>query len=184
MDDLLSAEARGERVELLAGSLVTKEAAGAQHGSAHANVLLGVGPFQGRGGSGRPGGWVFRAEPAVAAPNGDVVAPDLAGWRRERNPTDDAFPITVAPDWVCEIVYSSHARDLGYKPGVYHQMRVGHYWVVDLKAGVLSVYRWTEPGHALVATAVPSMVARIEPFEALELNIWELFGLDDRPDVS
>ena len=41
----------------------------------------------------------------------DVFVPDLAGWRRERLPkTPNAPALTLAPDWVCEILSPSTER--------------------------------------------------------------------------
>jgi Uma2 family endonuclease len=60
------------------------------------------GPFD-RASSG-PGGWIILDAPELHFGD-DVLVPDLAGWRRERMPElpDDAF-ITLAPDWVCEVL--------------------------------------------------------------------------------
>src|SRR5882672_7037443 len=58
--------------------------------SRHANIELLIGsdvgsPYQrGRGG---PGGWWILVEPGFELPDSPEVAPDLAGWRRERWPT-------------------------------------------------------------------------------------------------
>jgi Uma2 family endonuclease len=178
--DLIAAEAEGRRVELLDGVLMDKEAAGDEHGAAHQGVSLTIGRwFTGRGGGDVPGGWVFRIEPSLLAPNGDAPEPDIAGWRRDRFPLTKEYPIRVAPDWVCEIVYSSHARDIGYKTRVYHSMHIGHYWVVDMRAFTLTVYRWTPEGYVFSAAVDPSVRARLEPFDAVELPSWELFGFEE-----
>lgn len=183
LQDLIAAEAEGRRVELLDGVLLEKEAAGSRHGGAHAGVHGALaGPFRGRGDGAHPGGWAFKIEPSVLAPTGDVVLPDVGGWRRDRAPSDDAFPVTVAPDWACEVVYSSHFRDIVQKHRIYHRMGVGHYWIVDLKVLTLTVYRWTQDGYTLVTVVTPHERARLEPFDAVELNAWELFGLEDRPE--
>lgn len=178
--DVSAAEAQGRRVELLGGTLVEKEAAGNRHSSAHDGIYRAVPPlFHGRGDDAHPGGWVFRIDPHVLAIGGDVVQPDIAGWRRERAPVGDAFPITVAPDWVCEVVYTSHSRDIVQKTRIYQAMGVGHYWIVDLKAMTLTVYRWTGPGYILVIVVEPVGLVRLEPFDAVELPAWQMFGLDD-----
>ena len=75
---------------------------------ARAATVLGVelgGPFD-RGRNG-PGGWVILDEPELHFGN-DVLVPDLAGWRRGRLPElpADAF-MTLAPDWVCEVLSPS-----------------------------------------------------------------------------
>jgi hypothetical protein len=69
-------------------------------------VELG-GPFdRGKGG---PGGWILLDEPELHL-HGDVLAPDMAGWRRERMPElPDAPAFELAPDWICEVVSPSTA---------------------------------------------------------------------------
>ena len=65
-------------------------------------------PF--RRGRGGPGGWVFLDEPELRlGPTPEVLVPDLAGWRRDRVPTDfleRAF-VDIAPDWICEVLSPS-----------------------------------------------------------------------------
>jgi Uma2 family endonuclease len=85
-------------------------------------------------------------------------------------------PITVVPDWVCEILSEAHqARDRVTKKRVYAKHGVAHYWIVDPDARTLEAYaldsgRWVDVG-AFDETAV----ARIPPFEAVELPIGRLF---------
>ena len=100
---------------------------------AHAATVLGVelgGPFHlGRNG---PGGWVILDEPELHFGN-DVLVPDLAGWRRERVPTlpADAY-MTLAPDWVCEVLSpSTETLDRGKKLRIYAREGVAHAWLVD-----------------------------------------------------
>src|SRR5512138_2155601 len=70
--------------ELISGQLITSPRPAPPHARA-ASSLGGElhGPFdRGRGG---PGGWIILDEPELHL-SGDVVVPDLAGWRRERMP--------------------------------------------------------------------------------------------------
>src|SRR4051794_11201953 len=59
---------------------------------------------------GDPGGWLILDEPEIHLGTlPDIVVPDIAGWRRERLPeevfaNDDTVAITIAPDWICEII--------------------------------------------------------------------------------
>lgn len=61
-------------------------------------------------GSGGPGGWWILDEPELHfGPN--ILAPDLAGWRRERLPViPDAAFFAQPPDWVCEVLSPGTAR--------------------------------------------------------------------------
>src|SRR5512143_3117609 len=70
--------------EIVAGELYVSPRPATPH--ALVSSSLGaelVGPFQrGRGG---PGGWIILDEPELHL-GGDVLVPDLAGWRREHMP--------------------------------------------------------------------------------------------------
>lgn len=91
--------------ELFGGVLYTMTRPRARHARA-ASIVGGDlnGAYdRGRGG---PGGWWILVEPGIELVALDVVeiAPDVAGWLRERMPTLPDGPITVAPDWVCEVL--------------------------------------------------------------------------------
>lgn len=180
--DLIAAEHAGRRCEIIAGSLVDKEAGGRRHAGAQGAVTGSLfHRFGGGSDEDRPGGWVFLVEATIAVDAENVLTPDISGWRRERAPTTDDFPIAVPSDWACEIVNSSHSRDLGEKPPLFHAIRVGHYWVLDLKAEMLTVYRWADEGYVWVTSVPPSATVRLEPFAAVEFKVWELFGLAEPP---
>src|SRR5436305_207687 len=92
--------------EILDGELFVSPRPAPPHAEASSalGVILG-GPFRfGRGG---PGGWRILDEPELHL-GGDVVVPDLAGWRLERMP---ALPkiawFELAPDSVCEVLSPS-----------------------------------------------------------------------------
>ncbi len=138
------------------------------------------GPFdRGRGG---PGGWVFLPEPEPhLGPKPDIVVPDVAGWRRERFPTgalDDDAPgaITVAPDWVCEVLSEgTEARDRGKKRRIYRREKVGHYWLVDPREKSLEVYRLVDGKWVEVDTYEGDVVIRAEPFDAVDFDLSALW---------
>ena len=117
--------------EILSGRLVTHPRPAPRH--AVASSSLGdelVGPFQkGRGG---PGGWWVLDEPELHL-DADVLVPDIAGWRRERMPTmPETAWFGIAPDWVCEILSPSTAReDRVVKMPIYVRAGVSHLWLVD-----------------------------------------------------
>jgi len=133
------------------------------------------GPFD--SGPGGPGGWWILAEPELHLGD-DVVVPDLAGWRRTRLPDmpRDAFLI-VAPDWVGETVSPSTERlDRGKKLALYARERVSHLWLVNPLAETLEAYRLEHDHWLLVGTHVGDVSARIEPFDAIELDLWRIWG--------
>jgi len=134
-------------------------------------------PFdRGRGG---PGGWIILFEPELhLGPEPDILVPDLASWRRERLPEvpDSAF-VTIAPDWVCEIVSPSTARrDRGPKRRIYAREGVAWLWLVDPSAKTLEIYRLHAGQWVEVATFDGESVVRAQPFDAVELELaalWE-----------
>lgn len=137
-------------------------------GELHAELR---GPFD-RGRNG-PGGWVLLPEPELElGDRPDLVEPDVAGWRRERLPSRPPGAITVAPDWVCEILSNSTRRhDLIVKMPMYYRHEVAHAWLVDPDACTLQVYRRVTDGWLLVQSAAGEEVVRAEPFEAIELDL-------------
>jgi Uma2 family endonuclease len=81
-------------------------------------------------------------------------------------------PVTVRPDWLCEIVgESNRATDTIKTVRRYQQAGVPHYWILDQSARALTVYRH----HTDVAAEAGERV-RAEPFDAIELDVATLFG--------
>jgi Uma2 family endonuclease len=124
------------------------------------------------------GGWRLLFEPELHLAN-DIVVPDVAGWRRERLPSlpEQAY-FTLRPDWVCEVVSPSTASmDRVKKLAIYARERVDHAWLVDPIARTLEVLRLNDGHWTIVATAADAEVLRVEPFEAIELDLsllWEM----------
>ena len=169
-----------ERQEVICGELVRKASPSFQHSStqnAIEGILFG---FRGPGGPGRPGGWWLGTEAEIELDTHEVYLPDVAGWRIDRVPDPPlGRPVRIAPDWVCEILSpSTTGRDLGQKQRTYHRMHVGHYWIVDPIEQVLCAYQRQENGYLLALVASPGDVARVEPFDAIEIVIAMLY---DRP---
>jgi len=171
------------RAEVIDGEIVQKAAPSAEHSDAQSALLTWVRRRFGRGGGGphRPGGWWILVEVEIEIEAHEVYRPDVAGWRRERVPERPrGRPVRMAPDWVCEVLSRSNARnDLVKKFRAYHRARVGHYWIVDPDDETLVVYRWNEGGYLAVLTANKGETVRAEPFDALELPVGVLFGEDD-----
>jgi Uma2 family endonuclease len=130
-----------------------------------------------------PGGWWILVEPGIGLPELDVgeVVPDVAGWRRERLPGLPDTQIQLAPDWVCEVLSpSTRTHDLRLKRKLYADAGVRWMWVVDPEARTLTASRlhvdgdtrrWLELG-----VYADDDVARVEPFDELELRCVELWG--------
>jgi Uma2 family endonuclease len=165
--------------EIIDGELIVSPRPAPAHarGTSDLAGLLGP-PFRfGRGG---PGGWWILFEPELHL-GSDVVVPDLGGWRRERMPS---LPQTawfeLAPDWVCEVLSASTARvDRGRKLALYRRHQVSHVWLLDPVAHTLEVFRLSDAGLVLVDVLAEGAKARIEPFEAIDLELDLLWGSPD-----
>lgn len=125
---------------------------------------------------GGPGGWWFFDEPELHF-GGDVVVPDLAGWRRERVPEPPDAPwLTVAPDWVCEVLSpSTWPVDRYRKMPLYHREGLGHAWIIDPVLRTLEVYRRGRNGWTRTGLHEGPVTVRAEPFEALALDLEQLW---------
>jgi Uma2 family endonuclease len=133
------------------------------------------GPFD-RGRNG-PGGWYILDEPELHL-SGDVLVPDLAGWRRERMPrAPEGAAFTLAPDWACEVLSpSTRTLDRQEKLPVYAREGVRHVWLLDPRARTLEVFRLDGADYSLLATHSGPAHVRAEPFEAAELELAYLWG--------
>ncbi len=162
--------------ELLGGELIVSPRPAFPHSVATSTLGFAIGaPFQaGRGG---PGGWwiVFGPELHLGP---DVVVPDLAGWRRERMPTrPESTGVTLAPDWICEVLSPSTASiDRGKKRAIYLREKVRHLWLVDPLAPTLEVFERGDGNWILLCTHADEARVRTPPFEAVELDLLELWG--------
>jgi Uma2 family endonuclease len=157
--------------EILDGVLITQPRPASLH--ARASSRLGIdlgGPFdRGKGG---PGGWIILDEPELHL-HGDVVVPDLVGWRRTRMPElPDVSALELAPDWVCEVLSPSTAGiDRGEKMPIYARERVSHAWLVDPIARTLEAFRLEDARWSLLGTWRENAQVRVEPFAAVELEL-------------
>ena len=162
--------------EILDGDLHTSPRPAPRHAQATSGLTIDLGgPFdRGRGG---PGGWHILAEPELHLGD-DVLVPDLAGWRRTRltEMPEQAF-FTLAPDWVCETLSPSTERiDRGKKLAIYAREGVAHLWLLNPVAETLEAYRLEQGRWTLLVTHAGDVAARIEPFDAVELELWRLWG--------
>ena len=162
--------------EILGGELHTSPRPTPRHAQATTGLTGDLfGPFdRGRGG---PGGWHILAEPELHLGD-DVLVPDLAGWRRTRltEMPEQAF-FTLAPDWVCETLSPSTERiDRGKKLAIYAREGVAHLWLLNPVAETLEAYRLEQGRWTLLVTHAGDVAARIEPFDAVELELWRLWG--------
>src|SRR5262245_16861396 len=126
---------------------------------------------------GGPGGWWIIFEPELHF-GANVVIPDLAGWRRERLPKlpADAPFMELAPDWICEIISPSTASfDRVKKLRVYLHAGVTYAWLVDPAGRTIEALRKESDRWVVLGNYPGDAPARIEPFEAHELDLRTLW---------
>ena len=163
--------------EIVAGELRLHPRPAPRH-SLSASQLGGdlTGPFQrGRGG---PGGWWILDEPELHLPTGDILVPDLAGWRLERMPELPETPyFEVIPDWIGEVLSpSTEAEDRADKLPLYLAAGVAHAWLVAPLVQTLECYRAESRRWVLLGAFKGSARVRAEPFEAIELDLDALWS--------
>lgn len=173
--DLLDAP-QGAPAQLIAGDLVLSPRPSMAHQTVTSVLGMDLGsPFD-RGHGGGPGGWWIRDEPELHL-GGDVLVPDLAGWRRARVGQLPATSfVSIAPDWVCEVLSESTAStDRVRKMPIYRREGVTHVWLIDPGRRTLEVFRADGDRWTLVNAHADDERVRVEPFEAIELELSALW---------
>jgi Uma2 family endonuclease len=155
------------------GVLRTMSRPGKRHRRAARLVLHGLGDFDANVG-GR--GWWIEIEPEIRL--GDrLVVPDLAGWRVERVPElPDENPLTLVPDWTCEVLSPSTQRDdRVIKLPLYAREGVAHVWLVDPALRAVEVYEAERKRPLLAQTATDDDTLVLAPFDKpVTLTAWWL----------
>jgi Uma2 family endonuclease len=84
--------------------------------------------------------------------------------------------ITIAPDWVCEVLSPSNERfDRQVKMPAYARHGVAWAWIVDPIEQLIEVSRLTDGFWLSVAIYGGDQTARIQPFEAIEIPLSRLW---------
>ncbi len=177
-DDVLAAP-ENKVAEILDGELFLSPRPAPRHAVAAARLGAVLNNAFDRGRDG-PGGWWILGEPELHLGE-HVVVPDIGGWRRERMAVipDEAF-FSLAPDFVCEVLSPSTERfDRGRKLRIYAAAGVAHAWFVNPRERTLEVLRLRDGAWTIAAVLTGSETARVEPFEAIVLELGSLW-----PDPS
>lgn len=106
-----------------------------------------------------------------------LVVPDLTGWRVERVPSlPDENPITIVPDWCCEVLSPRTQRDDKHlKLPLFARNGVPWVWLVDPEIRLLEVYATSSGEPILKLSAVDEEAVAPPPFDLpLTLGAWWL----------
>jgi Uma2 family endonuclease len=162
--------------EIVGGELYVSPRPALRHARATARLVQDLGSFDTSTEGEKPGGWVLLFEPELHL-GGDALIPDVAGWRRERLPElPDVAALTLAPDWVCEVLSpSTEALDRARKMGAYAREGVKHLWFVDPRPRLLEIYRLEQGRWLRLGAHEGDALVRAEPFEAVELKLSRLW---------
>ncbi len=177
LEDLLNTPDDGRfSYEVLAGELEALPHPLPQHGWTQGILFSDLFfPFdRGRGG---PGGWWLILETDVMLGPHDIVAPDIAGWKKERMPKlPKTRPITLSPHWVCEVLSPSHPqRGRVRKADLYLRAGIPHCWMVDVEGRTLEALSAREGAWVRIGAWTDGDSARIAPFDAIEIDVGGLF---------
>lgn len=187
LEDLYAIPDGEKRFELIEGKIAERGEPTGEHGMAQFKLCAYVHPYHRRSGGRLPGGWWIAIAPDVYLDPANTFRPDMVGWRRERMPDGPrGSPITVRPDWICEILSTNWRNDFIKKKRVCHRHQVPHYWILDPEAETLLVYRWSAEGYTEILHAERGEIVHPEPFEAIPLQVSVLFGddADEEPAQS
>lgn len=122
-------------------------------------------------------GWWIEQEAEILLAGERLAVPDLSGWRVVRVPElPDNNPIGIVPDWCCEVLSPSTAReDRGLKLPLYARSGVGWIWLVDPTLRLIEVFESLGGRPLLVATAKDDDEGPLAPFGiAIALARWWL----------
>jgi Uma2 family endonuclease len=156
--------AAGERVELLQGVLTAVSPEGTQHAEIKARLIRRLAPFERH---------VLRVEsPLVVPDRTSLPQPDIAVV--ESGDYSRAHPHSAL--LVIEVAVSSLATDTRIKPDLYAAADVPDYWVVDIAAKRVRVFREPRgPGYATQVVLGPGGFVEPVAVDVPPLDLAELF---------
>lgn len=164
--------------EIINGQLIVTPRPSRKHIYATSTLDKKLGPPYQFGENRGPGGWVILIEPEIGLGE-HVLVPDLAGWKRERYLEEEPHNwISVSPDWICEIISpSTEAHDRDEKMSIYAQYGVPYAWLINPIIKSLEAYKLLSESWLRFATYSGNKKVRIEPFEQVEIDLEDLWGL-------
>ncbi len=158
--------------EIINGELVATPRPSRKHASTASRLGYEIGPPYEFARGGGPGGWIIIYEPEISFDE-DILVPDLAGWKKERFPTEEPHNwISVPPDWICEVLSPSTAQtDRAQKMPIYAEHHVPHLWLIDPILKTLEVFQLESGRWVMAGVYAKTAKVRAEPFVELELDL-------------
>ena len=161
--------------EIIDGELIAAPRPSRRHSSTIAKITSTVlPPYEyGRGG---PGGWIILVEPEIEFGE-NILVPDLAGWKEERFIwEEEQNPISVIPDWACEVLSPNTARlDRVKKMARYAEHGVSFLWLIDPILMTLEAYRLESGRWTLLGSYAENDKVRVEPFQEIVIGLGDLW---------
>lgn len=163
--------------EIINGQLISTPRPSRQHIYAASALGGELTPLYQFGRGSGPGGWVILIEPEIGFGE-HILVPDLAGWKLERYPEEEPHNwISVSPDWVCEIISpGTEIHDRDEKMAIYAEHGVPHVWLINPIIRSLEAYKLLAEGWFRFAMFNGNKIARVEPFQEIELDLAGLWG--------
>lgn len=162
--------------EIINGELIVTPRPSRKHVYATSALDKRIGPPYQFGEGGGPGGWIILIEPEIGFGE-NILVPDLAGWKEERYPQEEPHNwISVAPDWVCEVVSPATQRiDKIEKMPIYARHEVPYLWLINPVAKTLDVFRLKAGEWVVSGLYAEGAKMRAEPFIEIEINLDDLW---------
>lgn len=109
---------------------------------------------------------------------GDVLVPDVVGWRRTRLPQiPNVQGIDLPPDWVCEVITrETFFVDRTIKPTVYARYGVPYLWLVDPETRTLEVHELIDGRYESGGRYRDTGEIRAKPFEEVAIDLARVWG--------
>ena len=141
------------------------------HAFTQAAIIRGIDPTRGQS-----GGWWLLIEPDIKTDPGNLLRPDVAGWRRARLPDVPSSTIDVVPDWVCEIVTPGQVgRDRVMKLTQYASAGVGFVWLAHPTERTIEAYALEGSNWKLLGAWWDGGPVSVPPFAEQEIEVGRLF---------
>ncbi len=84
---------------------------------------------------------------------------------------------SVVPDWICEVTSPSSGRlDRLKKMPIYARAEVEYAWIVEPEQQTVEAYQRQGDRWILLGTYGEEPIVRIEPFEAIEIELPLIWG--------